>query len=317
MAFDSIRKFILAGDLPQAIRLFSDFLKKEKKSPEAIRILQVLESQLSAIQQKERKGILDLEESQKAYNKITDAILGLADDLEAGRVPKPLDDMPAAPSKAPWVIGLAILGVLVLIAVFMFRRSNKPTIVQLPPVEQKQQEPKECPDFDERGFRVLLIPFQKLGGDDSKPELGIQTRIRDLTKRNNVDTDVKILKGNRFSDSTPDDDEANKTGKICQADMVIWGQYENEPTGISVDVRYVFTQNPNFSSGSSIEKFKNLTELKSNQMKFNSLEQAVFSLCTMMALHEGNTPLAEKWLDKIEKPTKEMLKIRKMLKEGK
>lgn len=314
MPFETIRQFIALGDLPQAIQVFKNHLQQGAKNPAALRVLQVVESKLNAIKQQERKGLLDLSEAQKAYNHITDALLGLADDVEAGRAPvMPFNESPVS-DRIYWLIGGGILILLAIIAVVLFRQGNKPQVIQLEPAE-KQPVVQECPEFETTGFRVLLIPFQKLRGEEARPELGLQERIRGLTKRNNVNTDVEILRGDRFSGSTPDDRDASRAGMQCQADMVIWGQYESETEGIAIDVRYVFTKEPNIAAGSSLETFKSLTELKSNRMKFNDLEQAVFALCSMMALHEDNAPLVEKWVDKLQAPDPQLEKIKRRLKQ--
>jgi hypothetical protein len=312
MPFETIRQFIALGDLPQAIQVFKNYLQQGAKNPAALRVLQVVESKLNSIKQQERKGLLDLSEAQKAYSHVTDALLGLADDVEAGRTPTMPFSEPPVSNKIYWLIGGGILMLLAIIAVVLIRQGNKPQVIKLDTGETAKQE---CPEFEPSGFRVLLIPFQKLRGEEAKPELSLQERIRTLTKRNNVNTDVEILRGDRFAGSTPDDKDASRAGTQCQADMVIWGQYESETEGIAIDVRYVFTKSPNIAAGSNLETFKSLTELKSNRMKFNDLEQAVFALCSMMALHEDNAPLVEKWVDKLQNPDPSLEKVKRKLKQ--
>lgn len=317
---ENIRELIAQGDPGAALEQLVPYVSREKKDQGTLRLLRILESRLNAARQKERKGILDPHDAQQEYNAISDALLGIADDLEAGRKPVIDQAVFGAPagmldSRITWFIGGAILILLTVIAVVLIRQSHKTPVVQIQEGVENTAD-KKCPDFNENGFRIMLIPFQNLRNDAGvKPELGLQERIRMLTRNNNVASDVQILPGKRFDNFTPDQLMAKKLGLTCGADMVIWGQYEMIGDEINVDVQYVFTKEPNLAAGGVSDNFKSLSELKSNKMKFTSLEQAVFSLCAMMALHEGNTQLAQKWLDKISNPTPDFQKIKRILKE--
>ncbi len=294
--FDSVRELLSQGDTAQALRLMITHLEKEKSSPEALRILRVVEANYNSARKKELKGILDFSEAQQAYSKTNDALLSVTDDLMAGRKPVlEIEQDGKQSNRVFWLIGAGILLILGLIAGILLtdsKRNASPEIVT------------ECPGFDQSGFPVMVIPFQNLGGeqDKSKPELALQTRIRDLTTRNNMASDVQILAGNRFEKSTPSMNEAIMAGQKCGAKMVIWGQYEKVEAGITLDVRYLFTEKPNVQTGVISETLRNLSELKSDNMKFSSLEQALFSLCARLAVHEGRVDLAEKWLNKLETP---------------
>jgi hypothetical protein len=304
--FDTVRQLLSQGETAQALRALINHLEKARNNPAALRILRVLEANYNSIRKNEIKGILSFAEVQQANNKTYDALLSITEDLEAGRtIGYQLDSSSSPKSRIPWLIGGGILLLLgSIIGILLL---------------QNQQQPQEalsatCPDFDKKDITVMIIPFNNLGGEAAKPEFGIQSLIRDLTGRNAVSSDVEILPGNRFADNPPDMEEAMQLGVNCAASMVIWGQYEKQTDGITLDVRYVFTKGPKMPGGAIAETIKNISEIKSGTAKFNSLEDAVFSLCTAMALHEGQVDLAQKWLGKVKELSPKALELKEKLK---
>ena len=311
--FNSVRELISQGDADQALQVLIAFLEKDGAHPESLHTLRVVEANYRAARKKETKGILDFSEAQREYAKTNDALVSILDDLIAGRKPVPGFKGPGDGGSRnvllPWLVGGSILLLVGILAGLWFTRSS-----------QKDEDQKlvaneaalQCPKFRPEGFKVLVLEFQKLSGAVSKPELGIQTRIRDLTERNKVVTDVKILSEKSFDSITPSLQEATALGSQCQADMVIWGQYEPLDNSISVDIRYAFTA-ADWPPGVAMETFKNVTEIKADQMKITNLDEAVFRLCTAMALHENRIDLAEKWLNKLQQPNNREIEWKKML----
>lgn len=311
--FNSVRELISQGDADQALQVLIAFLEKDGAQPESLHTLRVVEANYRAARKKETKGILDFSEAQREYAKTNDALISILDDLIAGRKPVPgfkgTGDGGSRSMLLPWLAGGSILLLVGILAGLWFTRSS-----------QKDEDQKllaneaalQCPKFRPEGFKVLVLEFQKLSGAVSKPELGIQTRIRDLTERNKVVTDVKILSEKSFDSITPSLQEATALGNQCQADMVIWGHYEPMDNSISVDIRYAFTA-ADWPPGVAMETFKNVTEIKADQMKITNLDEAVFRLCTAMALHENRIDLAEKWLNKLQQPNEREIAWKKML----
>jgi hypothetical protein len=276
-----------------------------------LRALRVAESNFNAVRQKESKGILSFAEARSEYARVNDAVLSLLDELEAGRHPEEalLEGTGDGRVKRPW---LPIIGAVLLVGLLLgyWLNTRKPSSE---PGGNNLAATLRCPNFRADGFKIMILEFQKLSGGDSKPELGIQSRIRDLTERNQMATDVKILPGNEFGNEPPDLRDAIELGKQCAADMVIWGNYEKENQGIMVDIRYAFTS-PDWPPGAASETFKNVSELKSDRMKIADLDEAVFRLCTALALHENRMDLAEKWLNKLKTPNERETGWKKQLK---
>lgn len=307
--FESVRQLLSHGDTSQALRLLITHFESQKTDPDTLRYIRLLENGFITARQKENSGILDFQEAQKVYSRTASELLIITDDLAAGR--KPVFGKENSAQAKPliyWLIGGGILLLLGLAAGILIREN--PARETFPPLKPANQE---CPPFDSASIQVMLIPFLNQGEGNSRPELAIQALIRDLTTRNNVKADVQLYNGDRFQKSPPDTEDAAETGRNCRAKMVIWGLYEKVEGGISIDVRYVFTEKPNLPAGAIADTFRNLTELRADSARFGSLEDAVFSLCTFMALHEGNTDLAKKWLNKVKTPSERQQKIKEML----
>jgi len=312
--FDSIRELISQGDADQALQVLIGFLEKDGSQPEILRTLRVVEANYRAARKQEAKGILNFSDAQREYAKTNDFLVSVVDDLIAGRKPPPgfsgTGDGGRRNALLPWLIGGGILLVLGILAGIWFSRPSKPQEDQKPATNT---ESLQCPKFRPEGFKVMVLEFQKLSGEDSKPELGIQTRIRDLTERNNINVDVKVLSEEAFAGNTPDVQEAKGLGNQCMADMVIWGDYEKAKDSIEVDIRYAFT-NSDWPSGTASQTFKNISEIKADRMKIKDLDEAVFRLCTALALYEDRMDLAEKWINKIKTPNSREAAWKKMLK---
>jgi len=312
--FESVRELISQGDADQALQVLIGFLEKDGSQPETLRTLRVVEANYRAARKQEAKGILDFSDAQREYAKTNDFLVSVVDDLIAGRKPVPgfagTGDGGARNALLPWLIGGGILIILGVLAGIWLSKSPEQQDDQKSGVNT---EAFQCPKFRDKGFKVMVLEFQKLSGEDSKPELGIQSRIRDLTERNNINVDVKILSEEAFGGNTPDIQDAKGLGNQCMADMVIWGEYEKAKDSIEVDIRYAFT-NSEWPAGTASRTFKNISEIKADRMRINDLDEAVFRLCYALALHEDRMDLAEKWINKIKNPNpreeewKEMLK---------
>ncbi|MBK6995271.1 MAG: hypothetical protein IPH31_10210 [Lewinellaceae bacterium] len=312
--FESVRELISQGDADQALQVLIGFLEKDGSQPETLRTLRVVEANYRAARKQEAKGILDFSDAQREYAKTNDFLVSVVDDLITGRKPSPsfagTGDGGRKNALLPWLIGGGILIVLGILAGIWLSGASKQQEVQKTAAETESQQ---CPKFRQEGFKVMVLEFQKLSGEDSKPELGIQSRIRDLTERNKINVDVKVLSEEAFGGNTPDLQDAKGLGNQCMADMVIWGEYEKAQDSIEVDIRYAFT-NSEWPAGTASQTFKNISEIKADRMKINDLDEAVFRLCTALALHEDRMDLAEKWINKLKKPNPREAEWKKMLK---
>jgi len=304
---ESTRDLLRQGETGKALQTLLGFLEKDPRYADAARTLQVVEANYNAARQQEIKGILSFQDAQRQYSQVNDALLSSLDALAAGRAPRVMSAQKN--SYVPWVIGgVAVLLLGLLLGLWLTRRgSDKPAQAQV-------DAEVTCPKFDPKDFKIMLLPFQNLGNEVARPELAIQTRIRDLTGRNSLNADIEVLADKRFEDNTPDIDAAAALGKQCEADLVIWGQYDRSKDSINVDVRYVFTKGAIRSGIVGSRVLNSVAAIKSGRM-LRDLDDAILSLCGLVALHNGKPDLAVKWMEKIKKPNEGDKKVMEKLDE--
>lgn len=291
LILESVQELLRQGDTAQALQMLINFLEKEAPGSEFLRTLRVIEANFNATRQQEQKGILEFSEARREYARTNDAILSVLENLASGR--KTNAGTPIRSTRQTWLIGAGIFLLAGAIAGYLFFSGGDQQ-------NGNKRQNSSCPDFRADGFKIMVLEFQKLSGEESRPELGIQSRIRALTERNKVNTDVRILNSVAFDGVTLETREAVGLARECQANLIIWGQYEKTDS-LMVDIRYAFAEE-SWPPGIAAQTFKNVSEIKADQMKINNLDEAVFRLCTALALHEGRMDLAEKWLNNLENP---------------
>ena len=292
--FESVRQHLQQGETGAALHTLITYLEAEGKQTELLRTLRVVQANYNAAKQQELKGILAFQEAQREYSKVNDTLLLAMDDLVAGRSTR--TSVPGAGRSIPWMwIGGAALAIIAVAAFFLFRKPEAAGLAA------KTAEPV-CPQFRPADYRIMLIPFLSLSGDTLiKPSLSIQMRIRQLTMSNNMSTDVQIAPGAR-ANGMLDFVHAEQKGKECNADLVIWGQFEKVDDSIQVDVHYVFTKGDMISRHTDFQPFKSLSALQKSGKSsgLRTLDDAVLSLCSILAVHANRPEVAEKWLGKIQ-----------------
>ncbi|MBL7807221.1 MAG: hypothetical protein JNN28_05390 [Saprospiraceae bacterium] len=301
---NTIRHLISEGETSKAIQNFIQHLESENSFPEVLRALLVIQANFNAVVRKESNGILSFSEARSEFAKVNNAVLEMLDQVLIGASPAKVQ------SKKWWYGGGLLLLLGIAIGWWIIQKSSSST-------SSEALNDFPCPTFNAQGKRVMVLAFQKLGGEDSRPELSLQTRIRDLTEKNNLETDVKVVPSTSSSDIRPGNArEGAELGRKCQADLIIWGEYEKFKDSISVDIRYTFTD-LNWPAGIAANTFKNVSEIKSDQMKISNIDEAVLRLCTALALHENRMDLAEKWLKKQPNATTRETTWKKQLEEAK
>jgi hypothetical protein len=283
----AIRQLISEGETGKALQTFIEHLETENIYPPLLQTLRVVQANYSTAKRKEANGVLNFSEARSEYAKANDAILSVLEEFASGKS----SGFRAFQNsmKKWWLTG----GILLIVGIgwWLMQRANLPGA-------NAEDSIAVCPEFIPEARKVMILAFQKLGGEDTRPEVGIRTRISDLTEKNNLKTDVKLVEAESIGKNWPGNArEGAKLGRKCMADLIIWGEYEKFNDSISVDIRYAFTDEE-WPAGSALNTFKNVTEIKSDQMKISNLDEAVLRLCTALALHENRMDLAEKWLMK-------------------
>jgi Effector-associated domain 11 len=289
--FNIIQKALAEGDTGRAINLLTAALESQPKKEglaETLRTLRVIEANYNVIRQQEIKGLLDVNDSQRQYSRINDALLAVIGDLEAGR--KPVLPADLAPRRPNWKMWVAVGALLLILGFFTGRYL---LINDVP-----------CPDFANNAPKIMILPFLNLGNptDTKNFAAGIQGRIQELGIKNNFPLSVKVLTGYDLKEQIPDQREVMPLGQRCNADMVVWGAYEtDEKEGSRVKTRFIF---PNATGEQRVnttgfQNFKSISNLaQADQLR--SLDDAIFSLCGAMAIVMNNDTLARKWLEKVK-----------------
>ncbi|MBK8966216.1 MAG: hypothetical protein R3D58_23320 [Saprospiraceae bacterium] len=275
----AIRELIAPGESGKALATLIEYLEKDARFKDNfLRTLRVLEGEYNAVRQKELKGIIPFAEAQREYNRINDALLAILDDLEAGRIPAE-----AVRSRGRNFF-LVLIGVLVLaLAVFALIQvfGNKKPV---------------CPEFtDAAALPVLIIPFDPLGAQSAPVELRIQESISTLTGKAGIPVEVRIA-GRRENDRSALN-IAESRGKTCKAALVIYGQYlAFSADSIRVKLGFINLKPGGKAGTLPFSTFRDITEVAAPR----DLQDALFAVCTMIAINEEKWDFAQRWMEKIK-----------------
>ncbi|MBK7937444.1 MAG: hypothetical protein IPJ82_10295 [Lewinellaceae bacterium] len=271
---DLTRSQLRQGETGKALETLHRALENNPQYAEVLRTLRVVEANYNATRQQEIKGILSFQEAQRQYSQVNDALFSAIDDLAAGRTSA---RTPAAPASSPpsssrlvWIAGGAVVLIVGVIAGTWFSRKGTPKSGA-----GATKEEINCPAFTGLGQRVIILPFQNIGAVAARPDLIIQSRIRELSGKNNFSSSVEVLTTYDSVKNNPDIAEASGIGRLCGADLVIWGQYDKSDS-IKVDIRYVFTKSGILGRSPGFLAFKDLPALRDGRM-VRGLDDAIFA----------------------------------------
>lgn len=282
---DRTRALLVDGKTREAYEAILPVLQQDTRYVAQARTLSVVLAGINQTRQEEQKGILSFQDAQRVYSKANNTLLEVLDQLEG----KAINSTPARPVQK-WMLwaGLfcAVLVMLLFLEQYFFfsTKSDQKAII--------------CPSFVDPGKRILLLPFQKISGSDARPELLLRSRIEALAVKSNFPINVEILNQYDAAANNPDKEDATAIGTHCNAEMVVWGTYTQSQAGaLQLDARYVL---PGLKKdgGTGFQKVSEIIAIQTDQ-SFRSLDDAVFSLCALLAIEAENDTLARKWLGKI------------------
>lgn len=280
MEIQTIRALLSQGETGKALGILITLLEKDSLYKDnLLRTLRVAEASYNAVRQQELKGILSFQEAQREYSRVNDTILAVLDDFEAGKVPATA--APAAPWKRMlWLAGAGVL-LLLIVAFTVWKLKGKPA---------------ECPEFtNKQALHILMLPFDNLGGKEARPALLIQESIQTLTAKANIPAEVKFVNQKMASETFSQD--AEKLGRRCNADLVLYGKYKAfEKDSIRVKMGFRFLKGAGLAGSGPFTTFRDITAVQPTR----DLEDAVFSLCAMIAVRDRNWQFAKRWMDKIQ-----------------
>lgn len=275
----AVRALLSQGDTGKAVQMLISLLEKDARFKDnLLRTLRVAEANYNATRQQELKGILPFQEAQREYSKVNDTLLAVLDDVESGRVPA-VATTPARRLNIKW-LGIAggalFLGAL-LAWLLIWGRKN------------------ECPRFEnKKALHVMILPFDRLGGNEARPALRIQGAIEELTQKAGILSEVKISP--RDLKNGVSSSEAEQMARECGADLVIFGQYQGFANdSIRVKMGFKFIREGGAAFNGPFKTFRDVTAVQTTR----DLQDAVFSLCSVIALRDKNLAMAKRWMSRI------------------
>ncbi len=282
MELNTVRELLAQGQTGKALEALLALIRQDARYKNNLtQTLEVLQAGYERTRQQEQKGILSFQEAQREYSKAADAALSILNDVEAGRVP--------AAVRRSRMFMLLGAGVLVLAGVLVWLNLRK-------------TEP-ECPTFSpEAHLRILVIPFDTLGSKKTDVEVLIQQGIQDLTKKAKINADVKLIgRGDKDLSSLQ---VAESRATTCKADLVVFGKYKAySGDSVRVNLGYKFLNGERQSADFPFETFRDITAVTVPR----DFQDALFSMCAVLAMRDKNWEFAKRWMDKIkEKDSREI-----------
>jgi len=262
-------------------------LIQKNKTQEAIQLLQempldseqqkalsLIDAEFNLLRQEELKGTIGFEEKQIRRNRVNDKLLSIFSSTSNAATKN------HKKSKRLFLYLMPIL--LAIVGLFGWKYLTTDSY--------------SCPTFEATSLnKILLIPFENTGQQIAKPELLIRDKITQLTLKNNLSTTIKM------GESVPNLTIGNalNLAQQCDANVIIWGKYSSQ-------------DKPNLSNLGELIVLKDITAIQKGEMLKN-VEDAILSLCSIIAARQGNRGVAKKWLDKIEKQESFDKKLRTVL----
>jgi len=265
---NQVRKLIAEGKTKKVFDLLKIHLSHAQSE------LAIIEAEYNELKNAELKGTLSSEAIQLRKNQINNKLLSLLENE-----PSPIST--TLSKNNLWKIILPF-GVVAAMFGLWFLFSNT------------QNCPTFPPDFKNN---ILVMPFENVGNlqNTAKPQTILKNKINQLAKENNLSS-IALLNENFESMSN---EKAHSLGENCYVDLLIWGEYSSRANSIYLILNYSFTDQPDWNLSYELIALKDVTAIQSGQMS-KSLDDAIFSLCGIIAIRENKNELAEKWFDKVK-----------------
>lgn len=294
MEIAAIRELLRQGETGKALAALIVYLERDRRfKGNFLRTLRVMEASYNAVRQKELKGILPFADAQRKYNETNDALLAILDDLEAGRIPD------EALNSTRRTVLLAMIGgaVLVLAVFVLWRVLNKKAIA--------------CPEFAQKqALHILIVPFDPLSSLQSPVEKRIQGSINELTGKARIPVEIAIGKRS-LKDDRSSLTQADNIGRRCgDIDLVLFGTYNAYAAdSIRVNFGYSFLKAGGRKGNVPFQTFRDITAVEAPR----DLEDALHSICGMIALDKGKLTFAKQWMEKIQEKNLQEVKMTEWL----
>lgn len=266
-----------------AIKLLVDHLNQDARYKALYNQALQVQSEFGLGQSKILDGVLSDDQVNAQFARINKKIVAILDKLEKGDLSGDSVSNGSSSSRG-LVVGLvtaAILGLsAVVYFVFLSKKEDPKTVVT---------QTSNCPNVDQKSnFNILLLPFDKLAGDDIHPEFRIRNEINNLCARNKIDASATCTLSDSFR--VQNINEANDLGRHCGAEMVIWGEYEKSGDSTLISLNYKITkedffqvQNLKLEGESGIKAVKTLSSIQTGGELLSGVENTILLIFGLIA----------------------------------
>lgn len=268
---EQIRVLIASGETAGAFSLLKQIQLKGRQRNN----LSLLEGEFLELHQKELKNLMSYDEIQIARNKINDRLIRIVADNE--------NKWPRALTKGNVLLILMVIGVLITGLVYSWSLNQTSLL---------------CPDFSSSSKnKVLILPFENVGSEPARPQLILRDRINQLAGNAALSTEAMLGTSNNNMSMK----DAPSLATSCQADLLIWGTYSAKSDSTRIILQYYFKDAPEKGNPGELITIKDITALQHGRM-LKGLDDAIYSLCALIAFRDNQRVLAKKWINKIKQP---------------
>lgn len=264
----TIQELIAAGKTKDVFSFLSEQNLPTKQSA----TVALIEAEFNELQKASLKGILSYQEERLQKNKINNQLLSLFEVEGISRnTPKKTSNL------SKLVVGVLLLAFAG--SVIWWFDSVKHT----------------CPYYPkEVRNKIIIMPFENVAGGTAKPQTVLRDRINQLASKNNLSTHAGL--GTSLDVTTVN---ATLIAQNCKANVIIWGTYSSGKDSLRISLNYKFAKSPEENKIGEVIAVNDVMDLLQEGKMLKMQDDAILSLCGVIAMREGNKIVAKKWFEKV------------------
>ncbi len=219
------KNYLSKGDYEKTFETLMSLFQSEGKYENLESLLVQLQTQYAKVKEDEGLGVISIDDARIGYNRITKGLLQLMEKAEKDDLSANMDSTDAATSKSYSFWPIITILVLGFVGMLVY---NKVLHRRTPPTKTDEICPKYA---GSSAFNVLVLPFLSYGEQKAKIHRAIQNRLTRFSEQNHLGVDVELsgIKPEDEKKYPKGNNDATRLAKHCNAELIIWGTYENEP----------------------------------------------------------------------------------------
>jgi len=276
-----VRNFITKGQTKEAL----NFLLKNKIDEEQSVLLS---ARFLNLQKKIIKGVIDEKEANIEFNKVNESILNIIKAKQSTITDKEKKNDDARVNRGVKYIVLAaciVIGVSFFGYIFFFKNINSKSFLL-----SSQPLPFSA---EETALKVLILPFKPdINSNDLHIDYKNQIKESLQVKSDKEKLNVKLMVLDNIKFPTSDI-EAREVGETFKADIVIWGNFEENKLGPSgLRIRYAIIKETNIVSNriigdTEMQPLSNLRQIREGYL-LNDIDFIIYWIEVRNAYRNGD-----------------------------